>query len=229
MNGGAVYHCPIEGGFTFCEALTDYFLSRGRSVPESLLNGAAPAEYRNEHGKPYFSEPEFDGIFFSRSDTGGYKAVGFSDREIGVDCENTEGRPGIASRYRMIAERFFTEDEQAWLRPEHSGDGSCCVSGSPEGKAPGEHRGDGSCCVPDSPEGEAPGGFGSDTGVDLGPAGRFFEIWTAKEAYMKYTGRGFSEGFRSFSVFCLPEVDIETGRFDGAPNIVFSVCTGRKQ
>jgi 4'-phosphopantetheinyl transferase len=29
---------------------------------------------------------------------------------------------------------------------------------------------------------------------------RFFRIWTAKEAYMKYTGNGFSEGFTKFSV-----------------------------
>lgn len=31
----------------------------------------------------------------------------------------------------------------------------------------------------------------------------FFRIWSAKEAYMKYTGKGFSEGFDTFSV--LPE------------------------
>jgi len=29
---------------------------------------------------------------------------------------------------------------------------------------------------------------------------RFFMIWTAKEAYMKYTGNGFTEGFKNFSV-----------------------------
>ena len=59
------------------------------------------------------------------------------------------------------------------------------------------------------------------------PVGRFFEIWTAKEAYMKYTGRGFSEGFRSFSTPDLPEVTIETGRLDGAPHVVYSVCSAR--
>ena len=29
---------------------------------------------------------------------------------------------------------------------------------------------------------------------------RFFKIWTSKEAYMKYTGNGFTEGFKNFSV-----------------------------
>lgn len=29
---------------------------------------------------------------------------------------------------------------------------------------------------------------------------KFFRIWTAKEAYMKFTGNGFSEGFTNFSV-----------------------------
>ena len=32
----------------------------------------------------------------------------------------------------------------------------------------------------------------------------FFSIWTRKEAYVKWTGQGFAEGFSSFSVFKLP-------------------------
>jgi phosphopantetheinyl transferase (holo-ACP synthase) len=56
---------------------------------------------------------------------------------------------------------------------------------------------------------------------------RFFEVWTAKEAYVKFTGRGFAEGFLSFSVFCLEDAEVWTGRIPGAPHIVCSVCTGR--
>jgi 4'-phosphopantetheinyl transferase len=52
-------------------------------------------------------------------------------------------------------------------------------------------------------------------------ASRFFEVWTGKEAYMKWTGRGFSEGFRTFSVFDVEPV-IET--FRGPEDIVCSVC-----
>ena len=55
---------------------------------------------------------------------------------------------------------------------------------------------------------------------------RFFEIWTAKEAYMKYTGKGFAEGISSFSVLDAPGVSIETGLLKSAPHVVYSVCTG---
>ena len=146
-----------------------------------MLKGLLPGEQKGPHGKPYFYESGFEGVFFSRSDTKGYKTIGFSDGEIGVDCENTEARPGIESRFRMIAKRYFSEDELRYIDPEASG-----------------------------------------------AVGRFFEIWTAKEAYMKFTGRGFSEGFRSFSVFGLANAVVETGRVEGAPHVVYSVCTARK-
>lgn len=56
---------------------------------------------------------------------------------------------------------------------------------------------------------------------------RFFEVWTAKEAYMKYTGNGFSEGFQTFSVFDLKDAEIKTQRLENAPQIICSVCSGR--
>ena len=171
-----LYHC--QGGFTLCDVLADYLKSIGRSIPASLLSGVPPAEDRNPYGKPYFTEAEFEGIFFSRSDTKGCKTIGFSDNEIGVDCENTKERPGI--RFQAIAKRCFTEDELEYLDSE--------AAGATE---------------------------------------RFFELWTAKEAYMKYTGKGFAEEFRSFSVFRLPDVGIETGRVKDMPHIVYSVCTER--
>ena len=176
-----IYHYPGECGAAFCEALADYLITTRGRAPASVLKGLLPGEKKGPHGKPYFYEPEFEGVFFSRSDTRGYKTIGFSDGEIGVDCENTEGRPGIESRFLMIAKRYFSEDELGYLEPGASG-----------------------------------------------AAGRFFEIWTAKEAYMKFTGKGFSEGFRSFSVFGLPDAVVETGRVEGAPHIVYSVCTERR-
>ena len=37
------------------------------------------------------------------------------------------------------------------------------------------------------------------------PERRFYEIWSKKEAYVKYTGEGFTRSFSGFSVFMLDE------------------------
>ena len=69
---------------------------------------------------------------------------------------------------------------------------------------------------------------------------RFFEIWTAKEAYSKYTGTGFSEEFRSFSVMeKMNEIDnsvqeknkpvsIITRKFEET-DIMYSLCAENKE
>ena len=164
----------------FCETLVDYLKANGRNVPDSLLNGEAPVTHKGPHGKPYFSDSELSGVFFSLSHTKGHNLLCFSNAEIGADCENIKARPGIETRLKAIARRCFTEDEQAYVAP-----------------------------------------------AEGGAVLRFFEIWTAKEAYMKYTGKGFSQGFRSFSALNLPDVEIETGPAPGAPDIVYSVCMKR--
>ena len=169
-----------DSGEFFFESLADYIKESGVNVPVSAL-GKEVKIHKGPHGKPYFQDPEFQGIFFSRSHSKGHEILCFSDSEIGVDCENTEARPGIGDRYPDIAGRYFTKDEQEYLR---NSDGD--------------------------------------------PLVRFFEIWTAKEAYMKYTGKGFSQGFESFSALNTPGVFIETGRLECAPHVVYSVCTERK-
>jgi len=170
-----IYH--FSGGRTdsekfFLESLNDYLKESGNCVAGPAGRDETGIR-KGPHGKPYFSDPELEGIFFSRSHSKGHEVLCFSDGEIGIDCENTKARQGIEESYINIARRCFTEDEM-----EYTGDS----------------------------------------------LERFFEIWTAKEAYMKYTGRGFAEGFRDFSTLSMPDVSIETGRLAGAPHVVYSVC-----
>ena len=176
-----LYHYEKVNGSAFGEALIDYLTQTGKNVPESLQKGISPEMKKSEHGKPYFSESELCGIFFSRSHTNESEVVCFSENEVGVDCEDLKWRStqiGRIRQYEKIAKRYFTEDEQEYIA------------------------------------------FGEPLAEE-----RFFDVWTAKEAYTKYTGKGFSEGFQSFSVFNRPDVKIITNRLEGAQHIVFSICT----
>lgn len=51
---------------------------------------------------------------------------------------------------------------------------------------------------------------------------RFFEIWTKKEAYAKYTGKGLSEGFSAFSVLSDKKEMLYTTQYD---EYMLSVCS----
>lgn len=68
---------------------------------------AAPIS-RTEQGKPYF--PDFPALQFSISHTDGQIAVLIADVPVGVDVES------IHPVRRVVAERFFTPAECAWIR-----------------------------------------------------------------------------------------------------------------
>lgn len=72
------------------------------------------------------------------------------------------------------------------------------------------------------------GSWIADSGDDADEAlkNRFFRIWTAKEAYMKYTGNGFTEGFKNFSVLD-GSVDLYFRTVPVDPKVVLTFCSKR--
>ena len=66
-------------------------------------------------GKPYFEgagEP-----YFNISHAGGFAAIAFSDREVGIDIQNRRNTKTV-----QMADRFFSKEEKAAVRADKSGD-----------------------------------------------------------------------------------------------------------
>ncbi|MDR1815547.1 MAG: 4'-phosphopantetheinyl transferase superfamily protein [Clostridiales Family XIII bacterium] len=100
----------------FAESLADYL------GQPSFDAGREFAFRRGPHGKPYFADEALAGVYFSISDTTGCRAVCFSDREVGVDCENVPARARMGEEgIEKIARRWFSEEEQAFVAGDAHG------------------------------------------------------------------------------------------------------------
>lgn len=69
---------------------------------------------KNEYGKPYFDNYPY--FHFSISHSGDWVVCGVHDQEIGVDIQRKKCGSG------KIAQRFFSEKENAWLLQKQSPD-----------------------------------------------------------------------------------------------------------
>lgn len=100
----------------------------------------------NDYGKPYIVSDSEPLLKYNLSHSGDWVLCGISDSEIGVDIERVD------NCMDGIAERFFTAEEQEYIRKRSK----------------------------DDLEG-------------------FYQIWCAKECYMKWTGKGLAIPMDSFT------------------------------
>jgi len=142
---------------------------------------------KNEYGKPYAQdiykisaktkeEPEPEktkidiSVYFSISHSEDMMVCAVACFNIGVDCQKRIA--DHIERYKKIAGRFFSEKENMML------DSILSLSA--------DHSDN-----DDETETEM---------KEQKYINDFFKIWTKKEAYIKYTGKGLAEGMQTFSV-----------------------------
>lgn len=138
---------------------------------DALLRTALGEQnYRMEKrafGKPYIKDHET--FCFNLSHSGRYVVLAWGETEVGVDVQ----RHGDDINMQAIAKRYFTSEEQAYVRMDSR---------------------------------------------------RFYEIWTKKESYVKYTGEGLIRSLKSFSVLA-PEAPIRYAYRILEGDYSLSLCT----
>jgi 4'-phosphopantetheinyl transferase len=173
-----IYICKkqkdIDGRTLLREALRDYNTASGLNLTDDEL--AALVIDEGTHGKPRF--PQLEGVHFSVSHSGELWACMMCGFEVGLDIEDPTRRGGT-TRFNCveIARRFFAADERDYVEFGAQDERESAESVAQDGRESAE----------------------SVTRTD-GAARRFLEIWTKKEAFIKYTGRGLGAGLRNFSV-----------------------------
>jgi phosphopantetheinyl transferase len=149
---------------------------------------------RGPYGKPYFAR--MPRVHFSISHSGRYTACLFADAEVGLDAED-------------LAMRRAQDDRRRARSAVAGGDAGCARYLKIARRC---FREDERLAAEEA----------ADRGAEALMA-CFFFVWTRKEAYVKYTGRGLGADFGAFSV-----LDGALGvRFGGArarPDLALSYC-----
>lgn len=119
-----IYLCQRNKEITSEDLVRKFLLSYVRDLDLSLSLGildGAPIQ-RTPKGKPYFADPELEGIHFSVSHSGRYWGCAFESFPIGFDLEDQsrgkllEGKDRRPPRYEAIAKRFFAPEEYELVR-----------------------------------------------------------------------------------------------------------------
>jgi phosphopantetheinyl transferase len=210
----SIYSFRMDGkktkGAVLQQAVESYCRKNGCGNPED----SAWEVRKTDKGKPFFvNQP---GRYLSVTDSGRTRMIALGECPVGIDLQLPETRGG----------KNRTREEQClvlagrWFHPEES----CWIAGAADFQTE-----DGRCARKSLQQ------INSGTGIFSGVTGRFFQVWTGKEAYVKYTGSGIDRDFSRFSVmdpafpaflswFAVRAEDRE-GR---EKNALLCVCTGEK-
>lgn len=166
------------------------------------------------HGKPRFADIALGRIHFSISHSGRFWAVLFHDREVGIDIEDMGIRHPSPDRIRALAQRYYAPDEIDYII---NGD-ACAVD--MDYMINRDAFADGVNCTIN----------GDAFAENMDMTQRFFDIWTRKEAFLKYTGEGITRPLNAFSVAGgMPKADatgrIIRRRFSEFPDLACAYCT----
>lgn len=150
-----------------------------------------------KHGKPFF--PRVKNLHFNITHSGRFWVCLFDTENVGVDVEDYSRRNLPQKRFMDITKRFFKPDEQDYVLGSTGTDDGADDAGGTDKLA---------------------------MEPDEALKNRFFRIWTAKESYMKFTGNGFTEGFKNFSVLD-DSLDLYFRNVPVDPQVVLTYCSER--